>query len=360
MKKTLSILVAIITLATGIKNLNSQSLNLYTEYTGDFLYNVGGIKNGGGYLGYAKMGMESSLWKGASLYVGGGTTHGIVPTEMFIGDFQVANNIEAGNHAFMEHFSLQQSFGKFSIKVGLQDMNENFASIDAAGEYINSSFGIHPVFSTNLSVAIFPLTGLGAEFHYEISDNWHIQAAVYDGEIPSFEDDNPYNLNWKLSKDEGALFIGEGHYVRDNGTYKFGAFYHTAAKNYGFYANAEQEMWNNGTRSLKPFAQIGYANDISTSQHLDISAPQNYFHLAAGVNLEGVFSEEANDMAGLAFTSAFLSDKKTETAIEFFYQYQITDNLLIKPDVQYIINPAGLDIPVDNALVGTLRFVIGI
>ncbi len=362
MKKTLTFLSLITFILLGINNLFSQekSLNFNAEYTGDFLYNVGGLKNGGGYLGYAKIGMDTDLWKGASLYVGGGTTHGIVPTEMFIGDFQVANNIEAGDHAFMEYLSLQQSFGKFSIKVGLQDMNENFASLDAAGEYINSSFGIHPVFSTNLSVAIFPLTGLGAELHYEINDSWHVQAAVYDGEIPSFEDDNLYNLNWKLSKDEGALFIGEGHYVIDNGTYKFGAFYHTAAKNYGFYANAEQEVWNNGTRSLKPFAQIGYASNISVSQHLNISAPQNYFHLAAGLNLEGVFSKESNDMAGLAFTSAFLSDKKTETAIELFYQYQITDNFVIKPDVQYIINPAGLDVPVDNALVGTLRFVIGI
>ena len=99
---------------------------------------------------------------------------------------------------------------------------------------------------------------------------------------------------------------------------------------------------------------------LITSQKLINLAPQNYFHLAAGINLEGVFSEEANDMAGLAFTSAFISDKKTETAIELFYQYQITDNFVVKPDVQYIINPAGLDIPVDNALVGTLRFMIGI
>ena len=65
-------------------------------------------------------------------------------------------------------------------------------------------------------------------------------------------------------------------------------------------------------------------------------------------------------MAGLAFTSVFLSDKKAETAIELFYQYQITDNFVVKPDVQYVVNPAGLDIPVDNAFVGTLRFVISL
>ena len=360
MKKTLSLLLFAV-LFLGINKAYSQErLNFNAEYTGDFLYNVGGLENGGGYLGYAKIGMGAELWKGASLYVGGGTTHGITPSEMFIGDYQVVNNIEAGNHAFMEHFSLQQYFGKFSIKVGLQDMNENFAAIDAAGEYLNSSFGIHPAISTNMSVAIFPLTGLGAELHYDINDNWHVQVAVYDGEIPSFEDNNPYNLNWRLNKDEGALFIGEGQYIRDNGTYQLGAFYHTAEKKYGFYVNAEQEVWNNETRSLKPFVQASFANGISATQQLGNLTTQNYLHLAAGLNLEGVFSKKNLDMAGLAFTSVFLLDKKAETAIELFYQYQITDNLLIKPDVQYVVNPAGLDIPVDNALVGTLRFVIGL
>ena len=360
MKKTLSLLL-IAVLFLGINKAYSQErLNFNAEYAGDFLYNVGGLENGGGYLGYAKIGMDAELWKGASLYVGGGTTHGITPSEMFIGDYQVVNNIEAGNHAFMEHLSLRQYFGKFSVKVGLQDMNENFAALDAAGEYLNSSFGIHPAISTNMSVAIFPLTGLGAELHYDINDNWHVQVAVYDGEIPSFEDNNPYNLNWRLNKDEGALFIGEGQYIRDNGTYQLGAFYHTAEKKYGFYVNAEQEVWNNETRSLKPFVQASFANGILATQQLSNLTTQNYLHLAAGLNLEGVFSKESLDMAGLAFTSVFLLDKKAETAIELFYQYQITDNLLIKPDVQYVVNPAGLDIPVDNALVGTLRFVIGL
>lgn len=360
MKKTLSLLLCFIVIFLGRNNIYAQEslFDFNAEYTGDFLYNIGGLKNGGGYLGYAKIGMGVGLWKDASLYVGGGTTHGIVPTEMFIGDYQVADNIEAGNYAFMEHFSLQQSFGRFGLKVGLLDLNENFASLDAAGEYVNSSFGIHPALSTNMSVAIFPLTGLGAELHYDINDNWHVQAAVYDGEMPSFED-NHYNLNWNISKSEGALFICEGQYITDKGIYELGAFCHTAEKKHGVYANMEQEVWNNGTRSLKPFAQLSFARNSAT-QHLSNSAPQNYFHLAAGLNLAGVFSEEGNDMMGLAFTSVCLLEKKAETAIELFYQYQITDNLLIKPDVQYIVNPAAMDFHVDSALVGLLRFVINI
>ena len=352
MKKT-SLLSLITFIILGVNNLFAQnnSLNFNAEYTGDFLYNVGGLKNGGGYLGYAKIGMGADLWQGASLYVGGGTTHGIVPTEMFIGDYQVANNIEAGNYAFMEHLSLQQSFGRFSFKIGLQNMNENFASLDAAGEYVNSSFGIHPALSSNMSVAIFPLTGLGAEIHFDINDNWHVKAAVYDGEIPSFED-NQYNLNWKINKEEGALFIGEGQYINENVTYELGAFYHTAEKKYGVYANMEQEVWNNGTRSLKPFAQVSYANGGMKCD--------NYFHLAAGLNLEGVFSKESNDMMGLAFTSVFLTEKKAETAVELFYQYQVTDNFMIKPDIQYVINPAGMDFTINNALVGMLRFAIAL
>lgn len=351
MKKTLSLLSLITLIILGINNIQAQenSLNFNAEYTGDFLYNVGGLKNGGGYLGYAKMGMGADLWKGASLYVGGGTTHGIVPTETLIGDFQVVDNIEAGNYAFMEHLSLQQTLGKLSIKIGLQDMNENLASLDAAGEYVNSSFGIHPALSSNMSVAIFPLTGLGADIHFDVNDSWHVQVAAYDGEIPSFEN-NPYNLNWNINKNEGALFIGETQYMMDNGTYKLGGFYHTAEKKYGLYANMEQEVWNNVTHSLKPFAQISYANS-------EIKC-DNYLHIAAGLNIEGVFSKENNDMMGLAFTSVFLKDKKAETAIELFYQYQVTDNFMIKPDIQYIVNPGGMEFAVNNALVGILRFAV--
>ena len=138
----------------------------------------------------------------------------------------------------------------------------------------------------------------------------------------------------------------------DKGTYELGAFYHTAEKKYGVYANMEQEVWSNGTRNLKPFAQVSFANGEMKCD--------NYLHLAAGLNLEAVFSKESNDMMGLAFTSVILTDKKAETAIELFYQYQVSDNFMIKPDVQYIINPAGMDFTVDNALVGMLRFAIAL
>ena len=67
MKKTLSLLLFAV-LFLGINKAYSQErFNFGAEYTGDFLYNVGGLKNGGGYLGYAKIGMDANLWKGASL-----------------------------------------------------------------------------------------------------------------------------------------------------------------------------------------------------------------------------------------------------------------------------------------------------
>lgn len=330
-------------------------ITVNASYIGDALYNMsGGIKTEGGYLGYAKIGLlfdteKSHLWKGGSFYIGGANTHGISPSETIIGDYQVVDNIEAGNHTFIEYLWFQQNFGKFSVKVGFQDLNENFAVCDAAGHYINSSFGIHSTLSCNFTVPIFPITSLGMELHYNINKSWYVQLAVYDGDMPSFEDNNTYNTNWSLSKEDGALFIGEGQYFRGNGAYKIGGFYHSEAKSYGVFACFEQAAWENNRHKLTPFIQTGL---IFNKKDVD-----NYLHIGGGLNLEGVFSKNDKDEVGVAFTSAVLSNNNdVETAIEMFYKYKITDNFMIQPDFQYVINPLGKEKKLDNAFIGILRF----
>ena len=68
--------------------------------------------------------------------------------------------------------------------------------------------------------------------------------------------------------------------------------------------------------------------------------------------------KERDDVFGIALTSALLSDesKKHETVIELTYKCQIIDQLFIQPNLQYIINPAGTEEKLNNALVAGLRF----
>lgn len=141
------------------------------SYKADYVQNMsGGLEVGGGYLGYGQMGLSIdfealNLWKNGELFIGGATTHGAMPSASFIGDFQVADNIEAGEHVYLEQFWFRQDIGQFMLKVGLQDLNEYFVESTPALEYINSSFGINSVISANMDAPIFPVMGLGVELH---------------------------------------------------------------------------------------------------------------------------------------------------------------------------------------------------
>lgn len=46
---------------------------------------------------------------------------------------------------------------------------------------------------------------------------------------------------------------------------------------------------------------------------------------------------------------------KHETTIEAYYKAQITENIFLQPDIQYVINPSGSDIKLENSFVGILR-----
>ena len=52
------------------------------------------------------------------------------------------------------------------------------------------------------------------------------------------------------------------------------------------------------------------------------------------------------------------NDIGSETAIEMVYDFQLNKYMHIKPDLQYVINPAGTDKKLSNALVGMLRFQV--
>ena len=79
-----------------------------------------------------------------------------------------------------------------------------------------------------------------------------------------------------------------------------------------------------------------------------------------GTVYRGLFKNRVLDEAGIAFAYAGFSRKLVgnETAIELNYRLHVSDNIFIKPDFQYIINPAGTDNKLKNAFVSILRFGI--
>ena len=136
---------------------------------------------------------KAGLWKGTFVYVNAANTHGAMPSAELLGDMQVASNIEAGNHTYIQELWIKQAFKNLELTAGLQDLNVEFAASEYGAMFLNSSFGILPIVSGNIPAPIFPLTSLGLTAKWNILKNTTLLAAVYDGS-PSDFDYNPYNF----------------------------------------------------------------------------------------------------------------------------------------------------------------------
>ena len=345
---------------------SEKSFSFGASYTGDNALNTtGGIKTGYGYLGMAnfKIGFnteKAGLWPGGLFHLHAVNTHGASPSADLLGDMQVASNIEAGDHTYIQELWLLQSIGKFEFTLGLQDLNVEFVSSEYGGLFLNSSFGIMPIISSNISAPIFPLTAPGLTARWNISEKVSWLSAIYDG-CPIGFDQNPYNLKWDFKKTDGVLGITEIQFNTsingEPGIYKTGIFTHhhievdsLRKSTSGLYAIIDQKIWTQDQKSLGLFAQLGYSPNKTSF---------NNFYMGFGMNYSGLFSKKCSDILGLALAHEhFNDDIPVETAIELTYQYQLTENIFLQPDIQYIINPAGTGETLDNCLAGFLRFGI--
>ncbi|MDX9890944.1 MAG: carbohydrate porin [Bacteroidales bacterium] len=348
-----------------------------TSYTGDFFYNSkGGIQSGGGFLGMVNVKgsfntENAGWWKGGVLFLNAANTHGREPSATFIGDYQVASNIEAGDLTYMHELWFKQSIGKFAFVLGLQDLCAEFISSDHASLFLNSSCGVHSTVATNMSIPIFPLTAIGAQIHFNITKNITIKGAAFDG-VPDDFSFNKHNLNWDLKKEEGYLLFSqisyENKYDRNPGAYKLGFYYHNEyslmnedvdglvysqdyPENYGVYLIVDQTLLRNESgRELSVFFQ----SSLSPKK-----INENWCFIGGGFNFKGMFTGRKEDVFGFAIAHAVLQNNLgNETALEFTYKAPFGEHFYVQPDVQYIINPAGTDQKLENSLVGFLRFGI--
>ncbi|MBQ0016964.1 MAG: carbohydrate porin [Bacteroidales bacterium] len=348
------------------KEFDKSAISPIFTYYADMAGNMrGGLSASGGYLGYGYTGIavntdRAGWWRGGKLTLTLGSTHGVKPSEMWLGDFQVADYIEGGTHIFLQDFNLQQQLGSLQLTIGMQDLCANYAVCEPAGLFFNSTFGIHSVASMNMDVPIFPIFGLGVNLRYDISEQLYVEGALYD--TPIGFDQNPYNLNIDLSPQDGYIAAAEVGFMPHwsglgNGGYTVGALYETSQKIANLYVNCWQEVWhgNNGL-VITPFVM----GSIALSEDL-----QHDIDLAGGINLKGLFSSKG--ILGIAVTTShFLLTPDTEltreyeTALELTYQYSIGNHLSIQPDVQYILHPSGTGRTLPNALFVAIRAKVDI
>ena len=344
------------------------------SYLGDFVSNLrGGIRTGTCYLGMVNIRISFSteaarLWKGGIFFINGANTHGKEPSAKYIGDYQVTSNIEAGNHTFMQEIWYKQVWKRTEITFGLQDLNVDFAYTSNGGVFMNSSFGILPTISANVPAPIFPMTSLGLSVKWLLSKKISLLTALFDGSPTDFKE-NPHNLKWEFAKGNGLLFFTELQHetVIDGlpGKFKSGIYFHQHVfaeddhdgdrdsvyrNNNGFYFLGDQMLWQSrdGSRNFGIFMQLGLSpKKLNT----------NFYFAGIGVNFSGLFSQQGDDVLGLAVAHDGLrGGTGKETILELMYQFPVCSILFLQPDMQYVINPAGTGKQLDNCLAISLRF----
>lgn len=359
--------LSIIVVGQEPSNTSLTPFNYSASYTGDAVRNFhGGISQNNGYLGLANMMVNFSTdranwWGGGELMINGACTHGATPSESFIGDFQGAVNIEAGNLTYMHELWYKQTFGKLTTVIGLQDVNAEFITSDNSSLYINSSFGTPSTISENIHAPIFPLTAFGLQLHYNFSERNALKIAVFDG-FPDGADVNPYNLKWRLGNKGGYLtfteFSTKLNLLKDKeGSFRFGAYTHNHLtdttkfiRKYGFYLVADQYLYT--SQSGQKYAMFIQASYGPAKENL------NNYYLGLGLNISNIKIKNINSTLGIAMAHAGLKTPEYihETSFELTYKMELTENISIQPDVQYIINPMGTGVALNNATVGILRF----
>ena len=282
-------------------------------------------------------------------------------------------DINTGRRTQFDELYLQYVFSDtLKIKLGKLDTYSDFSSSIFAEDYQNIGM-MNP--ATLVLARTVPDTSFGAIIFYKPTQNTHLNIAIYDGAADSANNPIPTGKRGPKSlweSPDNMFYIAEFgyHYTCPKelpGHLTAGIWSHqgnlnkfdgtTTDQSSGYYLTLDQalhlESPNNkdDNQGLYFSAIYGYANpDVSPFEH----------HFSTAFTYQGPIPSRNNDTLGLGFTYAKLSDKpganfakNDEAAFEIFYKYQVTPFFSIKPDLQYIINPAGQNTP--DATVFSLR-----
>jgi porin len=278
-----------------------------------------------------------------------------------VGAAQCVSNIEASRAARVYEVWSEwaSASGADSVRFGLYDLNSEFDSIETAGLFINPSHGIGADFaqSGEQGPSIFPVTALGVRARRDMGA-WSIQAAALDA--VAGDPDRPGRSAIKLSRDDGALLVGEVDYRRDSGArFGAGAWRYTAEHddletggprddNGGFYLLAESPRVFEAASGagLNAFVRLGEAE-------ANINPIERY--LGAGVVYSSASTSGRARQLGLAaaiaelgspYRRALASEGQATTSREYAweatYRREMSSWLTLQADVQYIDNP-GMD-----------------
>ncbi|MFW5872404.1 MAG: carbohydrate porin [bacterium] len=351
-----------------------EKVEVSSNITVDQVSNIsGGIKQGSSTLALFDFSLQFPLAETGFLQNTDIHTHlikttGKAASENFIGDLQVASNIEGHASNLFYELLVIQNFKNLYLSVGFHDLNAEFMAGEYAGDMINSSFGITPSVTLNMPVSIFPITTFGGYAKYH-QDQFDLAGGFYNMNYDFLDDASfkPHNHFFQ----KGYMTVGEARYRwlqsgKVAGEYKIGGYYKNCNKNtnsnqngfycpgrenYGIYMNIDQTLFSFSKSVLGTFIQTGFSP-------VKLNYASEYYAGGFSLRREG---DKTLQQVGIGFGRVQLNKFKDgdftaannhETMFEATAKIALSNAIILQPDIQYIINPSGT---YDNALTGIMR-----
>lgn len=266
---------------------------------------------------------------------------------------QVLSNMDAPSRTTLYELWIEQRLwsGNARFKFGKIDANTEFAVVESAGDFLNSSMGYSP---TVMGMPSYPEPQLGFGAFLRPGRNYSLGLGVFrtvsSGTLSIIEP----GLNWTLPESDLRGHVNVGYWRRDGTMARMDGGVSSVSQ--GFYSVAEQAWWrqtiprDRGERTLSSFFQFGQADG-------QVSAFAR--HVGGGVVLQAPLAVRSHDSLGVGATWVRLGGMTggTELVFEGHYKAVFTKHVALVQDFQFLRRRGGTS-PGLSCLVAIPRLVI--
>lgn len=392
---------------------SKRGLDVDLAYKLDLMHSRGGNDDAEAAMGNLDVMLRADLdkllgWRHSVAYLQLIHDHGS-KLNNHVGSLMGVSNIEVPvNTGKVFHAWLQRNFldDRLGLLVGLYPVDSEFSVMESAGLFVHPALGATADFALTRGPSIFNTSALGIRARWDGADrDYYAMAALLDG-LPGDPAD-PRGTHIRFDSGDGAFAIVEfgltpaefGHTfeptdpssahtqpaeIREHertearGKYALGLWAYSeksddlidvdAAGNpvrrasRGGYLLAERSLCYNPAAAdcrLAGFARISLTDGDSTPVRRAVNL---------GLTLRAPVDSRPEDVAGIAFSRAYLSDKyraaagglaTAEDAVELTYRAQLRPWLWLQPLIEYVRRPGG-DAAVDDATVIGLRIELNL
>ena len=371
--------------------LDEQGIKFTGDYSGETAYNAhGGQHRSARYSQNIKLGVQLDLGKLYGLHNGDkiqltiNDRRGNSASEDLVGNRLPIQENYGGLYTRLTELSYERTLftPALNLKLGYMAMGNDLGGLDSGilCNFMNAGFCGHPLnMSGGSGWTNYPNAHLGARVKYDFSPAWQLRVAAFNVDPQSNGNSSrawhvgpkhttgtvvPIELVYKHASElPGEYKLG--YYYDSSNVQRIGSDKHVSGRG-GHYLLIDQALWNSQTsegRTLHAFGQYSAASKAASPFSRWYGAglvlykpfagrPRDTVALGYGRAVPNPRSRDVLQQAAEASDNAFPNLDSAEQLLELSYGYQATPWLILRPDVQYIIEPGAFSgEKIDNALI---------